>query len=58
MFSWLFKKKSTLEKLQEEHKILLSKAHKSATTNRSLSDSYMLKASEIDKKIEAITKQS
>lgn len=58
MFSRFFKKKTDLEKLEEEHKALLSKAYSTASTNRTLSDSYMLKASEIDKKIESIIKHS
>jgi len=50
----LFKKKSELEKLQEQYKSCLEKAHKASHQNRTLSDSLMAEAEEIAKKIDAI----
>jgi hypothetical protein len=58
MFRNLFKKKSELEKLQEQRKKLLSKAHTASTVNRTLSDKYMLEIDRIDQKIDDLLKKS
>lgn len=50
----LFKKKSELEKLQEDYKNLLSKAHKVSHSNRTEADKLMAEAEEIAKKIDAL----
>lgn len=47
----LFKKKSELEKLQEEHKKVLEKAFQLSKSDRSGSDSLYAEAAEIEKKI-------
>lgn len=51
----LFKKKSELEKLQEQYKSLLSEAHKLSTSNRSASDKKVAEAEEVLKKIDSLT---
>ena len=53
----LFKSKTKLEKLQEEHKDLLNKALIASKTNRSLSDTYTFEASKIEEKIIEIKNQ-
>ena len=53
----LFKSKTKLEKLQEEHKDLLNKAFIASKTNRSLSDTYTFEASKIAEKIIEIKNQ-
>ena len=58
MFRNLFKKKSELEKLQEQRKKLLSNAHPASTVNRTLSDKYMLEIDRIDQKIDDLLKKS
>ena len=53
----LFKSKTKLEKLQEEHKDLLNKAYLASKTNRTLSDTYTFEASKIEEKIIEIKNQ-
>ncbi|MDO6439466.1 Lacal_2735 family protein [Cyclobacterium sp. 1_MG-2023] len=50
----LFKKKSPLEKLQEQYQSFLEKAHKASHHDRKLSDQLMAEAEEIAKKIDKI----
>ncbi|WP_339923314.1 Lacal_2735 family protein [uncultured Cyclobacterium sp.] len=50
----LFKKKSPIEKLQEEYKSCMEKAHKASHHDRKLSDSLMAEAEVIAKKIDAL----
>ena len=47
----LFRVKTNLEKLKEQHKDLLSKAFIASKTNRSLSDTYTLKANQIEEPV-------
>ena len=47
----LFKRKTELEKLHEQHAMLLDKAFKASTVNRTLSDELMAKAYEVEQKI-------
>jgi len=51
----LFKGKSELDKLHEQHAMLLDKAFKASTVNRTLSDELMAKAYEVEQKILDIT---
>ena len=51
MFRKLFKRKTELEKLHEQHAVLLDKAFKASTVNRTLSDELMTKAYEVEQKI-------
>ena len=51
MFRKLFKRKTELEKLHEQHAMLLDKAFKASTVNRTLSDELMAKAFEVEQKI-------
>ena len=53
----LFKSKTILEKLQEQHKDLLNKAFIASKTNRTLSDTYTFEASKIEEKIIEIKNQ-
>ena len=53
-----FKKKSELEKLQDQYKALLSEAHKLSTINRSASDTKAAEADEIRKKIDLLMSKS
>lgn len=53
----LFKSKTKLEKLQEQHKDLLNKAFIASKTNRTLSDTYTFEASKIEEKIIEIKNQ-
>lgn len=53
-----FKKKSELEKLQDQYKALLSEAHKLSTINRSASDAKAAEADEIRKKIDLLMSKS
>ena len=53
----LFKSKTKLEKLQEQHKDLLKKAFIASKTNRTLSDTYTFEASKIEEKIIEIKNQ-
>ena len=52
----LFKKKSEIEKLQDEYKSLLEKSHKISHSNRAAADKLMAEAEEIAKKIDALKK--
>ena len=47
----LFKGKTELEKLHEQHAMLLNKAFKTSTVNRTLSDELMAQAYEVERKI-------
>ena len=47
----LFKPKTKLEKLQEQHKDLLHKAFIASKTNRTLSDTITFEANKIEEKI-------
>ena len=51
----LFKRKTELDKLHEQHAMLLDKAFKASTVNRTLSDELMAKAYEVEQKILDIT---
>lgn len=51
----LFKKKSPIEKLQEQHKKVLEDAFKLSKSNRSESDKLYAKAAEIEKEINALS---
>lgn len=50
----LFKKKSEKEKLQDEYKKLIKKAHELSTVNRAESDKVAAQADEVLKKLEAL----
>ncbi len=52
----LFKKKSELDKLQEQYKKLLEDSFKLSTTNRSKSDEKQVEAQAILDKIELLKK--
>lgn len=49
-----FKKKSKLEKLQDEYKKLLEESYKLSTSNRSLSDAKQAEAQLVLKQIEIL----
>ena len=51
MFYKLFKRKTELERLQEQHAALLEKAFKASKVNRTLSDELMAQAYTIEQKI-------
>lgn len=51
----LFKKKTEVEKLQEEHKKTLEQAFKLSKTDRSASDALYAKADTLEKKIAALS---
>jgi phosphopantetheine adenylyltransferase len=51
MFKKLFKRKTELEKLHEQHTVLLEKAFKTSKVNRTLSDELMSQAYAIEQKI-------
>ena len=51
MFKNIFKRKTELEKLHEQHAMLLDKAFKASTVHRTLSDELMVKAYEVERKI-------
>ena len=51
----LFKGKTELDKLHEQHAMLLDKAFKVSTVNRTLSDELMVQAYAIEQKILDIT---
>jgi len=51
MFKKLFKRKTELEKLHEQHATLLEKAFKASKVNRTLSDELMAQAYAIEQKI-------
>lgn len=52
----LFKKKSEVEKLQEEYAQLMATYHKLSTTNRAASDAAFAKANDIATKIDTLLK--
>lgn len=52
----LFKKKSEIEKLQEQYEKLMNEYHKLSTTNRAESDKRYVEANQIADKIEALQK--
>jgi len=56
-FKKIFKSKTKLEKLKDQHKDLLNKAFIASKTNRSLSDTYTFEASKIEDKIIEIKNQ-
>tara|TARA_R110001592_G_scaffold245648_1_gene507107 strand:- start:2735 stop:2926 length:192 start_codon:yes stop_codon:yes gene_type:complete len=47
----IFKGKTQLEKLEDHHKDLLSKAFVASKTNRTLSDTFAYEANKIEEKI-------
>ena len=49
-----FKRKTDLENLNEEYRMLLEKAHIQSKKNRTLSDQYYAQAMQIDLKIKKI----
>ena len=51
MFKKLFKRKTELEKLHEQHAMLLEKAFKVSKVNRTLSDELMAQAYVVEQKI-------
>jgi len=51
MFKNLFKRKTELEKLQEQHTLLLEKAFKVSKVNRTLSDELMAQAYAVEEQI-------
>ena len=51
MFWNLFKRKSELDKLHEQHAALLDKAFKASTVNRTLSDELTAQANVVEQKI-------
>lgn len=50
----LFKKKSEVEKLYDQHKKLIAEAHRLSTTNRAESDLKAAEADAVLKKIESL----
>ena len=46
-----FKRKTKIERLKEDYRVLMDKAYKASKTNRRLSDEYVYKANEIEKLI-------
>ena len=50
----LFKKKSEVDKLQDQYKKLMADYHRLSTTDRAASDAAYAKADEISKKIDAL----
>jgi hypothetical protein len=52
----LFKKKSTLDKLEEKYQKVLKEAYDLSTSNRKLSDAKTAEANEILKQIEKLQK--
>ncbi|MGB0403858.1 MAG: Lacal_2735 family protein [Salibacteraceae bacterium] len=54
----IFKKKSEVEKLNEQYKKLLALAHQLSSTNRQMSDAKMAEANEVLNKIEALETKS
>jgi len=51
MFKKLFKRKTELEKLHEQHEVLLEKAFKMSKVNRTLSDELTAQAYAVEQKI-------
>lgn len=59
MFGWLFgKKKTEIEKLEEEYKALMQKSFELSRTDRKASDAAALEANEIQQRIEELSKQA
>jgi phosphopantetheine adenylyltransferase len=58
MFKKLFKRKTELEKLHEQHEVLLEKAFKASKVNRTLSDELMAQAYAVEQKIFEKTNKS
>ncbi|MGB0424110.1 MAG: Lacal_2735 family protein [Flavobacteriales bacterium] len=52
----LFKKKSPIDKLNDQYAKLMSEAHKLMASNRRMSDEKMAEANEVLQKIEALKK--
>lgn len=52
----LFKKKSEIEKLYDQHKKMLAESHRLSTVNRAESDLKAADAEEVLKKIESLEK--
>jgi len=52
----LFKRKSKVDKLNDQYEKLLQQAHKMSTLNRTKSDELMAEAQEVLKEIEAAEK--
>lgn len=50
----LFKKKTKIEKLDDQYRKLLAESHKLSKVNRMLSDSKFVEANEIAKQIEEL----
>lgn len=50
----LFKKKSELEKLQEQYEQLMKDYHRLSTTDRTASDKAFAQADEVAKKMDAL----
>ncbi|TVP46095.1 MAG: Lacal_2735 family protein [Mongoliibacter sp.] len=53
----LFKKKTEIEKLQEEYKQLLEKSHKVSHSNRTEADKLMAQAEDVANKIDDLKKK-
>lgn len=51
MFWNIFKRKSKLDKLKEQHTVLRNKAFKASTVNRTLSDELTVQANAVEQKI-------
>jgi len=51
MFKNIFKRKTELEKLHEQHSLLLDKAFRASTVNRTLSDKLTAQANVVEQKI-------
>jgi len=51
MFKNLFKRKTEIERLRQQHQELLVKAYKASTVNRTLSDEYTAQANAVEQKI-------
>lgn len=51
----LFKKKSEKERLAEEYKLLMEKAHKMSHSNRKAADKLIEEAEQVAQKIEKLT---
>jgi len=58
MFKKLFKRKTELERLHEQHAVLLEKAFKASKVNRTLSDELMAQAYAVEEQIFKETNKS
>jgi len=58
MFKKLFKRKTELERLHEQHALLLEKAFKASKVNRTLSDELMAQAYAVEEQIFKETSKS